>query len=288
MDEEALEKVLDPDMEIPALQALLDPIPSQWLWACMAAVETRKPKELDRKVSTLQKVVIQGLRAKRQSMTVKQLLTAAAPLRGPLSRLARLRAPPKESLPTKPGHLPGGVYNSDSRSCAYAAMIHALAAVLMAAPGATETLLAGSEALDHIGRAVAQAMDPHALPVDPQPMMAAMVRSTVLSCPVRPGAFADASELLLATLEASPGVTSGPGPFIPVEALDTAFSSKCLCGGKRHDICALHAAPLIAVSTDGVLAGSARQALHAAAVSIGGIRYRLVACLSTKGAPKRP
>ncbi|KAJ4457735.1 hypothetical protein PAPYR_6658 [Paratrimastix pyriformis] len=55
MDEEALEKVLDPDMEIPALQALLDPIPSQWLWACMAAVETRKPKELDRKVSTLQK-----------------------------------------------------------------------------------------------------------------------------------------------------------------------------------------------------------------------------------------
>ncbi|KAJ4456051.1 hypothetical protein PAPYR_8897 [Paratrimastix pyriformis] len=107
--------------------------------------------------------------------------------------------------------------------------------------------------------------------------------------------------------EASPGVTSGvcgqgascapavatpprgrAGPFIPVEALDTAFSSKCLCGGKRHDICALHAAPLIAVSTDGVLAGSARQALHAAAVSIGGIRYRLVACLSHKGAPKRP
>ncbi|KAJ4455788.1 putative e3 ubiquitin-protein ligase hectd1 [Paratrimastix pyriformis] len=283
------------------------PDPSQWLWACMAAVETRKPKELDRKVSTLQKVVIQGLRAKRQSMTVKQLLTAAAPLRGPLSRLARLRAPPKESLPTKPGHLPGGVYNSDSRSCAYAAMIHALAAVRMAAPGATETLLAGSEALDHIGRAVAQAMDPHALPVDPQPMMAAMVRSTVLSCPVRPGAFADASELLLATLEASPRrdlwgseargaslcsrcghATSweSPGPFIPVEALDTAFSSKCLCGGKRHDICALHAAPLIAVSTDGVLAGSARQALHAAAVSIGGIRYRLVACLSHQGSPR--
>ncbi|KAJ4456052.1 hypothetical protein PAPYR_8898 [Paratrimastix pyriformis] len=79
MDEEALEKVLDPDMEIPALQALLDPIP-----------------------------------------------------------------------PSGCGH-PG---------CAYAAMIHALAAVLMAAPGATETLLAGSEALDHIGRAVAQAMDP--------------------------------------------------------------------------------------------------------------------------------
>ncbi|KAJ4455638.1 hypothetical protein PAPYR_9337 [Paratrimastix pyriformis] len=124
----------------------------------VAAVETRKPKELDRKVSTLQKVVIQGLRAKRQSMTVKQLLTAAARSEDP-EPPRRLRAPPKESLPTKPGHLPG-VYNSDSRSCAYAAMIHALAAVRMAAPGATETLLAGSEALDHIGRAVAQAMDP--------------------------------------------------------------------------------------------------------------------------------
>ncbi|KAJ4453773.1 hypothetical protein PAPYR_11667 [Paratrimastix pyriformis] len=59
-----------------------------------------------------------------------------------------------------------------------------------------------------------------------------------------------------------------------------------LGGLGRHDICALHAAPLIAVSTDGVLAGSARQALHAAAVSIGGIRYRLVACLSHQGSPR--
>ncbi|KAJ4452839.1 hypothetical protein PAPYR_12881 [Paratrimastix pyriformis] len=166
-------------------------------------------------------------------------------------------------------------------------MIHALAAVRMAAPGATETLLAGSEALDHIGRAVAQAMDPHALPVDPQPMMAAM-GSDGFYC--RSGMWRNgpgpAGGASLCSRCGHATSWESPGPFIPVEALDTAFSSKCLCGGKRHDICALHAAPLIAVSTDGVLAGSARQALHAAAVSIGGIRYRLVACLSHQGSPR--
>ncbi|KAJ4453264.1 hypothetical protein PAPYR_12306 [Paratrimastix pyriformis] len=177
-----------------------------------------------------------------------------------------------EPPPSPQRRIPAGVTNDDGQSCAYAATVQLLAGLRLRAPGPVEASLRGTPVLEVIGAAVAAAAHPSTTTaVDIRPVVTAVSRD-MPHIRARRGAYADASELMLAVLSAARrpdlfrassrgtslcakcgAATSWETPestFLLASSLDPLRVDKCSCGGQLRELSAVKPAPVLVVTVD--------------------------------------
>ncbi|KAJ4454533.1 hypothetical protein PAPYR_10718 [Paratrimastix pyriformis] len=148
-----------------------------------------------------------------------------------------------EPPPSPQRRIPAGVTNDDGQSCAYAATVQLLAGLRLRAPGPVEASLRGTPVLEprhaaHQGPAGAYA--------DASELMLA-----VLSAARRPDLFRASSRGLLCARSAERRHPGRPREHLPAgEQPGPLRVDKCSCGGQLRELSAVKPAPVLVVTVD--------------------------------------
>ncbi|KAJ4454592.1 hypothetical protein PAPYR_10640 [Paratrimastix pyriformis] len=190
-----------------------------------------------------------------------------------------------EPPPSPQRRIPAGVTNDDGQSCAYAATVQLLAGLRLRAPGPVEASLRGTPVLEprhaaHQGPAGAYA--------DASELMLA-----VLSAARRPDLFRASSRGLLCARSAERRHPGRPREHLPAgEQPGPLRVDKCSCGGQLRELSAVKPAPVLVVTVDKLAGVIARAFKTGRLEREGWPSFRLVGGLRHIGSPplatKRP
>ncbi|KAJ4459419.1 hypothetical protein PAPYR_4460 [Paratrimastix pyriformis] len=304
---EDIETLLEPNAPDDVLDDILWQVPADWYWSCLRGLGASCPRgklsEPDRR-----RALISALRRHGKALTLGDLLRLAAATR-PSTRSSSGHRPlaTPEPPPSPQRRIPAGVTNDDGQSCAYAATVQLLAGLRLRAPGPVEASLRGTPVLEVIGAAVAAAAHPSTTTaVDIRPVVTAVSRD-MPHIRARRGAYADASELMLAVLSAARrpdlfrassrgtslcakcgAATSWETPestFLLASSLDPLRVDKCSCGGQLRELSAVKPAPVLVVTVDKLAGVIARAFKTGRLEREGWPSFRLVGGLRHIGSP---